>query len=131
MGGVFLAVLVMERVCLHGNGLVPQTMALWKRRKCVRKRRVWPQGYDLEQGSDLEDGSVVEQGQQLQQVVEDVAVLLLHPQDVGGVERLGAVHLQLLVEREKAKLEEVLDDDGDLRTQRTGEGTGNRQVRDR
>lgn len=64
----------------------------------------------------LEDGSVVEQGQQLQQVVQDVALLLLHPQDVGGVEGLRAVHLQLLVEWEKPKLEEVLDDNGYLGT---------------
>lgn len=74
---------------------------------------------DLQGGSDLEDGSVVEQGQQLQQVVQDVAFLLLHPQDVGRVERFGAVHLHLLVEGKKPKLEEVLDDDGDLRTRGT------------
>ena len=55
-----------------------------------------------------------EQGQQLQQVIEDVAVLLLHPQDVGRVEGLGAVHLDLLVEREEPKLEEVLYHDGSL-----------------
>lgn len=62
----------------------------------------------------LEDGPVEEECQQLQKVVEDVAVFLLHPQDVGRVEGLGALQLQLLVEWKKAKLEEVLDNNGDL-----------------
>lgn len=59
---------------------------------------------------------MVEQSQQLQQVIDDVAFLLLHPQDVWGVEWLGPVHLQLLVEGKETKLEEILDDNGSLRT---------------
>lgn len=43
----------------------------------------------------------------------DVTILLLHPDDVGRVIRFIPVDL-VLVEREEAKLEEVLDDDGDL-----------------
>lgn len=57
---------------------------------------------------------MVEEGQQLQQVIEDVGLLLLHAQDVGRVKGLGPVHLQLLVEGEEPKLEEVLDNDGNL-----------------
>lgn len=57
---------------------------------------------------------MIEEGQQLQQVIEDVGLLLLHTQDVGWVEGLGPVHLQLLVEGEEPELEEVLDDDCDL-----------------
>ncbi len=77
--------------------------------------------------SYLEYGSVVEQSKQLQQVIQDVALLLLHPQDVWGVERFGAVHLQLLVEWKETKLEEILDDDGNLRTQ-TGRQTGRESI---
>lgn len=54
-----------------------------------------------------------EESQQLHQVVVDVAVLLLHADDVGRVIRFVLVQL-VLVEGEEAKLEEVLDDDGDL-----------------
>lgn len=43
----------------------------------------------------------------------DVTVLLLHADDVGGVVRLVLVDL-VLVEREEAELEEVLDDDSGL-----------------
>lgn len=59
---------------------------------------------------------MVEQSQQLQQIIQDIAFLLLHPQDIRGVERFGAVHLQLLVEWKEAELEEILDDDGNLST---------------
>lgn len=54
-----------------------------------------------------------EKGQQLDQVVVDVTILLLHADDVGRVIRFVLVDL-VLVEGEKAKLEEVLDDNGDL-----------------
>lgn len=70
----------------------------------------------------LEDGSVVEEGEQLQEVVQDVALLLLHAQDVGRMERLRAVDLQLLVERKETELEEILDDDGGLRAGRQTAG---------
>lgn len=63
----------------------------------------------------LEDSSVVEQGKQLQQVVQDIGLLLLHAQDVGRVEGFGTIHLQLLVEGKESELEKVLDDDGNLR----------------
>ncbi len=65
----------------------------------------------------LEYGSVVEQSKQLQQVIQDVAFLFLHPQDVWRMEWFGAVYLQLLVEWKEAKLEKILDDNGNLRTQ--------------
>lgn len=65
----------------------------------------------------LEYGSVIEQSKQLQQVIQDVAFLLLHPQDVRWVEWFGAVHLQFLVERKETELEEIFDDYGNLRTQ--------------
>lgn len=43
----------------------------------------------------------------------DVTILLLHTDDVGRVIRFILIHL-VLVEGEEAKLEEVLDDNGDL-----------------
>ena len=55
-----------------------------------------------------------EEGQELNQVVVDVAVLLLHADDVRRVVRFVPVNLQVLVEGEESKLEEVLDDYGDL-----------------
>lgn len=58
---------------------------------------------------------MVEQCKQLQQVIQDVAFLLLYTQDVRRVERFGLVHLQLLIEGKESKLEEILDDNGDLR----------------
>lgn len=61
----------------------------------------------------LQYGSVEEEGQQLDQVIVDVAVLLLHANDVGRMIGSIPVHLAL-VEGEEAKLEEVFDDDGDL-----------------
>lgn len=60
-----------------------------------------------------------EESQQLHQVVVDVAVLLLHADDVGRVIRFVLVQL-VLVEGEEAKLEEVLDDDGDLEGKNDG-----------
>lgn len=42
----------------------------------------------------------------------DVAIFLLHTDDVGWVKRF--VLLEGLVEGEEAELEEVFDDDGDL-----------------
>lgn len=61
---------------------------------------------------------MVEQCEQLQKVIEHIAFFLLHPQDIWGVEGFGAVYLQLLVEWKETKLEEILDDDGNLRKQR-------------
>ena len=55
-----------------------------------------------------------EESQQLHQVIVNVALLLLHADDVRGVERLALVHLNVLVEWEEAKLEEVFDHNGDL-----------------
>lgn len=43
----------------------------------------------------------------------DVAVLLLHSNDVGGMSWFIPID-DVLVEGDEAKLEEVLDDDGDL-----------------
>lgn len=43
-----------------------------------------------------------------------VSLPLLHTDDVGRVEGFGLVQLNVLVEGEKTKLEEVLDHDGDL-----------------
>lgn len=48
----------------------------------------------------------------------DITVLLLHADDVGRVVRLVPVYL-VLVEGKEAKLEEVLDDDGDLKEHQT------------
>lgn len=47
----------------------------------------------------------------------DITVLLLHADDVWRVVRFVLIDLAL-VEREEAKLEEVLDDDGDLEGQK-------------
>ena len=55
-----------------------------------------------------------EEGQELNQVVVDVAILLLHTDDVRRVVRFVLVNLLVLVEGEESKLEEVLDDYGDL-----------------
>lgn len=49
-----------------------------------------------------------EEHQELHQVVVHVAFLLLRADDVGWVVRLVLVHRQVFVEREEAKLEEVL-----------------------
>lgn len=54
-----------------------------------------------------------EQSQQLDQVIVDVSVFLLYTNDVGRMIWFIPVYL-VLVEGEEAKLEEVLDDDGDL-----------------
>lgn len=54
------------------------------------------------------------EGQQLDQVIVDVAILLLNTDDVWRVERLGPVQLQVLIERKKPKLEEVFDHNGNL-----------------
>lgn len=60
--------------------------------------------------SHLENRSVKEQSKQLDEVEEDVAVLLLHPDDVG--QREGPVSVDASVGRggpgEETKLEEVL-----------------------
>lgn len=60
---------------------------------------------------------MVKQSEQLQQVIQHVTFFLFHPQDVWRVEWFGSVQLQFLVEGKEAKLEEVLDDNGDLKTQ--------------
>lgn len=59
-----------------------------------------------------------EERQQLDQVVVDVALFLLHPDDVGRVEGFGFVQLYALVKRKEAELEEVLEDYGDLQTEK-------------
>ena len=51
-----------------------------------------------------------EERQQLDEVVEHVGVLLLHPDDVGLV----LVQFHILVPGEEPKLEEVLDHNGHL-----------------
>lgn len=47
----------------------------------------------------------------------DITILLLHTDDVWRVIRFVLIDL-VLVEREEAKLEEVLDDDSDLEGQK-------------
>lgn len=54
-----------------------------------------------------------EKRQQLDQVVVNITILLLHAYDVGRVIRSIPVHL-ILVEGEEAELEEVLGDDSEL-----------------
>lgn len=54
------------------------------------------------------------QHQQLNQVIVHVSFFLLCADDVGRMVRLPLVDFQVLVEWEKAELEEVFDDDGDL-----------------
>lgn len=49
----------------------------------------------------------------------DVTILLLHTNDVGRVIWFFIINL-VLVEGEEAKLEEVLDDDGDLEGKQNG-----------
>lgn len=67
----------------------------------------------------LQDGSVEEESQQLDQIIVDITIFLLHTNDVWRVIGFNLIHLAL-VEREEAKLEEVLDDDGDLELKQTG-----------
>lgn len=55
-----------------------------------------------------------EKSQQLHEVIVHIALLLLHTDDVWGVEGLALVHLNVLVEWEEAKLEEVFNHNGDL-----------------
>ena len=62
----------------------------------------------------LQDGPVEEERQKLYEVIDDVSIFLLHSDDVWRVVGFIPVHLRVLVEGEKAKLAEVLDDDGDL-----------------
>lgn len=61
----------------------------------------------------LQDGSVEEESQQLNQIIVDITIFLLHTNDVWRVIGFILIYL-VLVKREEAKLEEVLDDDGDL-----------------
>lgn len=56
-----------------------------------------------------------EEGKQLNEIVVDVTVFFLHTNDVRRVIRLLFVHFQVLVEGEKAELEKVFDDDGNLK----------------
>ncbi len=58
-----------------------------------------------------------EEREELDQVVVDVALFLLHTDDVGRVEGFGFVQLYALVKWKEAKLEEVLDDYGDLQVE--------------
>ena len=57
----------------------------------------------------LQAGVVEEECQQLDEVVEHIGVLLLHPDDVGWVVRLVLVQFHILVPGEEPILEEVLD----------------------
>lgn len=63
----------------------------------------------------LEDWAVEEEGKQLNKIVMDVTVFFLNTNDVRRVIRLLSVHFQVLVEGEKAELEEVFDDNGNLK----------------
>lgn len=56
-----------------------------------------------------------EEGKQLNEVVMHITVFFLHTDDVRWVIGLLFAHLQVLVEGEKAELEEVFDDDGNLK----------------
>ena len=67
-------------------------------------------------GQYLQDGPVEEEGQQLDEVVENVALLLLHPNDVGWVVRLVFVQFHTLVPGKEPKLEEILDHNCHLHT---------------
>lgn len=62
----------------------------------------------------LQNRAVEEQCKELDQVVVHITLFLLCANDVWGMIGPVLVHSQFLVEREEAKLEEVLDDDGDL-----------------
>lgn len=55
-----------------------------------------------------------EESKQLNEVVMHITIFFLHTNNVRWVIRLLFVHLQVLVEGEKAELEEVLDDNGHL-----------------
>lgn len=63
----------------------------------------------------LEDWAVEEEGKQLNKVIMHITVFFFHTNDVRWVIGLLSVHLQVLVEGEKAELEEVFDDDGNLK----------------
>lgn len=63
----------------------------------------------------LEDWAMEEEGKQLNKIVMDVTVFFLNTNDVRRVIRLLSVHFQVLVEGEKAELEEVFDDNGNLK----------------
>lgn len=60
-----------------------------------------------------------EEGKKLNEVVMHITVFFLHTNDVRWMIGLLSIHFQVLVEGEKAKLEEVFDDDGNLKEQAT------------
>lgn len=55
-----------------------------------------------------------EEGKELNEIIMHITVFFLHTNDVRWVIWLLFVHLQVLVEGEKAELEEVFDHDGNL-----------------
>lgn len=62
----------------------------------------------------LQNRTVEEQNKKLDQVIVYVAFFLLCANEVWGMVGLVLIHCKVLVEREEAKLEEVLDYNGDL-----------------
>lgn len=57
------------------------------------------------------------ESEQLNEVIMHIAFFFLHTDDVRRVIGLLSVHLQVLVEGEKAELEEVFDDNSNLQKQ--------------
>lgn len=84
----------------------------------TRTLGLWLWGLLGDHGVDgyLEDGPVEEEGQQLNEVIEHVALLLLHPDDIGRVVRLVFVQLHILIPGKEPKLEEILDHNCHLHT---------------
>lgn len=62
----------------------------------------------------LQNRTVEEQCKELDQVIVHITFFLLSANDVWGVIGPVLIHSEFLVEREEAKLEEVLDNNGDL-----------------
>lgn len=63
----------------------------------------------------LQNGAVEEQSQQLNEVVENIALFLLHAYDVWGEVGLVLVQFQVLIPRKEAELEEIFYYDRHLR----------------
>lgn len=62
----------------------------------------------------LQNRAMEEQSQQLNEVVKNIALFLLHSYDVWGEVGLVLVQFQVLIPRKEAKLEEIFYYDGNL-----------------
>lgn len=70
-----------------------------------------------------------EESKQLNEVIMNITIFFLHSNDVWWVIGLLFVHFQILIEGEKAELEEVFDDDGNLKEQVSATFTHQEQLK--